>query len=43
MPETGQVVDGWANRHSVQWAFTRLGRRTENSFIESFNGPLRDE
>jgi putative transposase len=39
----GRVMDGWAHRHGVQLAFIRPGRPTENSFIESFNGRLRDE
>jgi putative transposase len=39
----GRVMDAWAHRHSVQLAFTRPGRPTENGFIESFNGRLRDE
>lgn len=33
----------WAHRHGVQLAFIRPGRPTENGFIESFNGRLRDE
>ena len=39
----GRVMDTWAHRHGVQLAFIRPGRPTENSFIESFNGRLRDE
>lgn len=39
----GRVMDAWAHRHGVQLAFIRPGRPTENSFIESFNGRLRDE
>jgi putative transposase len=39
----GRVMDAWAHRHGVQLAFIRPGRPTENGFIESFNGRLRDE
>jgi len=39
----GRVMDVWAHRHGVQLAFIRPGRPTENSFIETFNGRLRDE
>lgn len=39
----GRVMDVWAHRHGIQLAFIRPGRPTENSFIESFNGRLRDE
>jgi putative transposase len=39
----GRVMDAWAHQHAVQLAFIRPGRPTENGFIESFNGRLRDE
>ena len=39
----GRVMDAWAHRRGVQLAFIQPGRPTENSFIESFNGRLRDE
>ena len=39
----GRVMDAWAHRHGVQLAFIRPGRPTENGFIESFNGRLRDK
>jgi putative transposase len=39
----GRVMDAWAHRRGVQLAFIRPGRPTENGFIESFNGRLRDE
>ena len=38
-----KAMDVWAYRHGVQLDFIRLGRPTENSCIESFNGRLRDE
>ena len=39
----GQMLDRWANRHGVQIDFSRPGKPTDNSFVESFNGSLRDE
>jgi putative transposase len=39
----GRVMDAWAHHYGVQLAFIRPGRPTENGFIESFNGRLRDE
>jgi putative transposase len=36
-------MDAWPYQHRVQLEFIRLGRAVENSYIESFNGRLRDE
>jgi putative transposase len=36
-------MDAWASRHGIQLDFIRPGKPVENSFIESFNGRLRDE
>jgi len=38
-----RTMDAWAYGHSIQLQFIRPGRPVENSFIESFNGRLRDE
>jgi putative transposase len=38
-----RAMDAWAYRHDIQLQFIRPGRPVENSFIESFNGRLRDE
>jgi putative transposase len=38
-----QAMDRWAYRHGVELAFIRPGRPSENGYIESFNGRLRDE
>jgi putative transposase len=38
-----KAVDGWAYRKGVTLEFIRPGKPVENSFIESFNGRLRDE
>lgn len=40
---TGLMVDLWAYHHKVRIEFSRPGRLTDNAFIESFNGSLRDE
>lgn len=37
-----RVMDAWAYRHGIQLDFIRAGKPVENSFIESFNGRLRD-
>ncbi|WP_435693844.1 IS3 family transposase [Rhizobium lusitanum] len=40
---TGHMVDLWAYHHKARIEFSRPGRPTDNAFIESFNGSLRDE
>jgi putative transposase len=40
---TGQLVDLWAYHHKVRIDFSRPGKPTDNAFIETFNGTLRDE
>ena len=40
---TGQLVDLWAYHHGTRIDFSRPGKPTDNAFIESFNGSLRDE
>ncbi|QDW66076.1 IS3 family transposase [Luteimonas granuli] len=37
------VMDRWAYDHGVTMDFSRPGKPTDNPFIESFNGSLRDE
>ncbi|WP_269538018.1 IS3 family transposase [Cerasicoccus fimbriatus] len=39
----GKVLDAWAYANEVQLDFIRPGKPTENGYIESFNGKLRDE
>jgi putative transposase len=39
----GRVLDAWAYRNKVRLDFIRPGKPTENAYIESFNGRLRDE
>jgi putative transposase len=40
---TTKAIDQWAFANKVQLHFIRPGKPTENAFIESFNGRLRDE
>jgi putative transposase len=40
---TGRLLDLWAYHHKVQLDFSRPGKPTDNSFVETFNGSLRDE
>lgn len=40
---TGHMVDLWAYHHGTRIDFSRPGRPTDNAFIETFNGSLRDE
>jgi len=39
----GRLVDLWAYGNKVTMEFSRPGKPTDNAFIESFNGSLRDE
>lgn len=38
-----RAMDAWTYRPGVQLEFIRPGRPVENSYIENFNGRLRDE
>jgi len=38
-----QALDAWAHRHAVKLEFSRPSKPTDNAFIESFNGRLRQE
>ena len=40
---TGQLVALWAYHHGTRIDFSRPGKPTDNAFIETFNGTLRDE
>ena len=33
----------WQTRNGVEWHYNQPGKPTQNAFIESFNGRLRDE
>lgn len=39
----GRLLHLWAYHHPVRLDFSRPGRPTDNCFVESFNGSLRDE
>ena len=38
-----KALDEWAHRNEVKLEFSRPGKPTDNAFIESFNGRLRQE
>jgi putative transposase len=38
-----RAMEAWAYQYRVQLDFIRPGKPVENSYIESFNGRLRDE
>ena len=38
-----KALDRWAYENGVTLDFSRLGKPTDNAFVESFNGRLRDE
>jgi putative transposase len=40
---SGKELDAWAYRRGVTLCFSRTGKPTDNAFVESFNGRLRDE
>jgi putative transposase len=40
---SSKEMDAWAYRNGVKLLFSRPGTPTDNGYIESFNGKLRDE
>jgi putative transposase len=40
---SGQMLDLWAYHYNVRIDFSRLGKPTDNAYIETFNGSLREE
>jgi putative transposase len=40
---TGKALDQWAYQHGVELKLIQAGKPTQNAFVESFNGKLRDE
>jgi putative transposase len=38
-----RALDVWAHQHQVQLEFSRLGKPTDNAYVESFNGHFRAE
>ena len=40
---TSHAVFKWAQDRHVEWHYIAPGKPTQNAFVESFNGRLRDE
>lgn len=40
---TSKALDRWAYENGAKLDFSRPGKPTDNTFVESFNGLLRDE
>ena len=40
---SSQIMDLWAYQNGVKIDFSRPGQRTDNAYIETFNGTLRAE
>jgi transposase InsO family protein len=40
---TSTAILGWSERNKVAWHYIAPGKPTQNAFVESFNGRLRDE
>ena len=40
---TSMAILKWSKDHKVDWHYTAPGKPTQNAFVESFNGSLRDE
>lgn len=40
---TSMAILKWAEEHKVEWHYIAPGKPTQNAFVESFNGRLRDE
>jgi putative transposase len=40
---TSRAILAWQQEHRVEWHYIAPGKPTQNGFIESFNGRLRDE
>ena len=40
---TSTAILKWSQERRVEWHYTAPGKPTQNAFVESFNGRLRDE
>lgn len=40
---TSMAILAWSQEHRIDWHYIAPGKPTQNAFIESFNGRLRDE
>jgi putative transposase len=39
----GRLLDLWAYHHTLRIDFSRPAKPTDNCYVETFNGSLRDE
>jgi putative transposase len=40
---TSNAILGWSKDHGIEWHYIAPGKPTQNGYIESFNGRMRDE
>lgn len=40
---TSTAILAWAEDHRIAWHYIAPGKLTQNGFVESFNGRMRDE
>ena len=40
---TSHAIFAWTKDHAIDWHYITLGKPTQNAFVESFNGKMRDE
>lgn len=40
---TSNAVLAWCGEANIEWHYTTPGKPTQNAFVESFNGRMRDE
>ena len=40
---TSTAILKWSQERQIEWHYTAPGKPTQNAFVESFNGRLRDE
>jgi transposase InsO family protein len=40
---TSHAIFAWTKDHAIDWHYIALGKPTQNAFVESFNGKMRDE
>jgi len=40
---TSSAILKWSQERRIEWHYTAPGKPTQNAFVESFNGRLRDE
>jgi len=40
---TSNAILAWSQDHGINWHYTAPGKPTQNAYVESFNGRMRDE